>query len=85
MVSSLAIGLLSAVGQWFFMKAFHHAKPSQLGPFCYMAVVYSGFIEWIFWEKFQMFLLGWGFFLSVLGEFGLYDLANLLRKKALVD
>lgn len=47
----IAIGLLSAAGQWCFMRAFHHAKPSQLGPFCYIAVVYSGLIEWALWGK----------------------------------
>ena len=46
-----AIGFLSAFGQWCFMRTFHHAKPSQLGPFCYMAVVNSGFIEWVIWGK----------------------------------
>jgi drug/metabolite transporter (DMT)-like permease len=45
------IGLLSYLGQWAFMRAFHHALPSQLGPFCYMAVVYSGLIEWALWGK----------------------------------
>lgn len=47
----ILIGLLSAFGQWCFMRAFHHGKPSQLSPFCYMAVVYSAFIEWILWGK----------------------------------
>jgi drug/metabolite transporter (DMT)-like permease len=47
----ISVGLLSVFGQWCFMRAFHHAKPSQLGPFCYMAVVYSGLIEWTLWGK----------------------------------
>lgn len=47
----VSIGVLSGVGQWTFIRAFHHAKPSHLGPFCYMAVVYSGLIEWILWGQ----------------------------------
>jgi drug/metabolite transporter (DMT)-like permease len=49
-IELLAIGLLSFSGQWAFMRAFHHARPVQLGPFCYMAVVFSGLIEWILWN-----------------------------------
>ncbi|MBS0624963.1 MAG: DMT family transporter [Verrucomicrobia bacterium] len=45
----LSIGLLSFLGQWAFLRAFHNAQPIVLGPFCYMAVVYSGFIQWILW------------------------------------
>ena len=45
------IGILSFFGQWAFMRGFHHAKPSQLGPFCYSAVIYSGLIEWVIWDK----------------------------------
>lgn len=45
----LAIGFFSFIGQWTFNQAFQYGKPSQLGPFCYMAVVYSGLIEWALW------------------------------------
>lgn len=55
---AISIGILSAVGQWSFMRAFHHAKPTVLGPFCYMSVVYSGLIEWAIWGKVPN-LLAW--------------------------
>ncbi len=45
----IGVGTLSVLGQWCFLRAFHHAKPSQLGPFCYSAIVYSAFIEWAIW------------------------------------
>ena len=41
-----AIGMCLALGQWAFVRAFHHAKAAQLGPFCYSAVVYSALIDW---------------------------------------
>src|SRR5579862_1335964 len=40
------IGILFTVGQWCFVRAFHHAKASQLGPFCYSAVVFAVLIDW---------------------------------------
>jgi drug/metabolite transporter (DMT)-like permease len=47
----IGIGLLFMFGQWCFLRAFHHAKPSQLGPFCYSAIIYSALIEWAIWGK----------------------------------
>lgn len=63
----LLIGLLSTFGQWFFIRAFHHAKPTQIGPFCYAAVVYSGLIEWAFWGKVPDLFSWIGVLLVVLG------------------
>jgi drug/metabolite transporter (DMT)-like permease len=45
------IGILFALGQWAFVRAFHHAKASQLGPFCYSAVVYSVLIDWMLYAQ----------------------------------
>ena len=45
----ISIGVHSFMGQWTFNKAFQYGKPSQLGPFSYMAVVYSGLFEWAIW------------------------------------
>ena len=46
-----AIGLFFALGQWAFVRAFHHAKASQLGPFCYATVLYSVLIEWVLFDQ----------------------------------
>ncbi len=63
----ILIGALSSFGQWTFMRAFHHAKPSQLGPFCYMAVVYSGLIEWLLWGKVPDHFAWLGILLVIVG------------------
>ncbi len=42
----VAMGVLSAIGQFAFTNAFLNAKPHFLGPFNYIAVVYSGIFEW---------------------------------------
>ncbi|HSX26550.1 MAG TPA: EamA family transporter, partial [Chlamydiales bacterium] len=63
----IGIGVLYYCGQWAFIRAFHHAKPSELGPFCYMAVVYSGFIEWILWGNIPDLLVWIGIALVCIG------------------
>jgi drug/metabolite transporter (DMT)-like permease len=45
-IDVLIVGILFTLFQWTFVRAFHHAKASLLGPFCYSAVVYSVFIDW---------------------------------------
>ena len=45
-IEIFTVGLLFSLGQWTFVRAFHHAKASQLGPFCYAAVVYSVLVDW---------------------------------------
>ncbi len=50
-VEIIAIGLSLALGQWAFVRAFHHGKASELGPFCYSAVVYSVLIEWALYNR----------------------------------
>jgi drug/metabolite transporter (DMT)-like permease len=52
------IGILFALGQWAFVRAFHHAKASQLGPFCYSAVVFAVLIDWGFFGQIPN-LLSW--------------------------
>jgi drug/metabolite transporter (DMT)-like permease len=42
----ISIGVLFTLGQWAFVRAFHHAKASYLGPFCYSAVVFAILIDW---------------------------------------
>jgi len=52
----IAIGVCLALGQWAFVKAFHYAPASQLGPFCYAAVVYSVLIDWMLYGQTPDFL-----------------------------
>jgi drug/metabolite transporter (DMT)-like permease len=56
----LVIGVLFALSQWAFVKAFHHAKASQLGPFCYAAVVYSVLIDWMLYGQIPGLLVWMG-------------------------
>lgn len=62
-----AIGLCSTFGQWMFIRAFHNAKPSQIGPFCYMAVVYSAILDWALWGSIPNLLAWTGIILVCLG------------------
>ncbi len=54
----MAIGVSFALGQWAFVRSFHFAKASQLGPFCYSAVVYSVLLDWAFYGQIPN-LLAW--------------------------
>jgi drug/metabolite transporter (DMT)-like permease len=54
----VAIGLCLTLGQWAFVRAFHHGKASDLGPFCYSAVVYSVLIDWALYTQTPS-LLAW--------------------------
>lgn len=63
----LLIGLFLTLGQWCFVRAFHHAKPSQLGPFCYSAVIYSALIDWILYKDTPNFLAWIGIVLICFG------------------
>jgi len=47
----IAIGICFALGQWAFVRAFHFAKASQLGPFCYAAIVYSVLLDWVIYGQ----------------------------------
>lgn len=66
-IELVCIGLLSMFGQWCFLRAFHHAKPSQLGPFCYSAIIYSALIEWAIWDKVPNLWAWIGIFLICFG------------------
>ena len=45
------------LGQWTFVRAFHHAKASELGPFCYAAVVYAVLIDWALYKQMPALLV----------------------------
>lgn len=63
----IAIGFFTFLGQWAFIRAFHHAKPSQISPFAYSAVVYSAIIEWIVWDHIPDLYVWIGVLLICLG------------------
>lgn len=46
----LAIGVLFAIAQIFYTKAFKYEKPSFVGPFNYSAVIYGLIIDWWIWK-----------------------------------
>jgi drug/metabolite transporter (DMT)-like permease len=64
----IGIGIFSILGQWSFMRAFHYQTPAQLGPFCYMAVVYSVLIQWALWNHLPDFFVWGGIFLVCAGS-----------------
>lgn len=47
----IGVGILFALGQWAFVRAFHFAKASLLGPFSYSAVVFAVLLDWIFFQE----------------------------------
>ena len=54
----IAIGICFAIAQWTFVRAFHFAKASQLGPFSYAVVIYSALLDWGIYGHTPT-LLGW--------------------------
>jgi drug/metabolite transporter (DMT)-like permease len=47
----VCIGILGAIGQFAYLKAFHYGKASQLSPFIYAAVIYAAFFDWALFGK----------------------------------
>ena len=50
-IEMIAIGIFFTLGQWAFVRAFHHAKASKLGFFCYSAVIYSALLDWVLYGQ----------------------------------
>ncbi len=46
-----AIGLTGTLGQLLMTKAYQVAKPGQVGPFTYTAVLYAALFGWMFWDE----------------------------------
>ncbi|MES2274213.1 MAG: DMT family transporter [Chlamydiota bacterium] len=57
-IKLLSIACLATVAQVTMIRAFHHAKPTVLGPFNYAAVVYAGVLDWILYGT-QPDLFAW--------------------------
>ena len=45
------IGLLATTSQMVMSKAYSLAPPGIIGPFAYLAIVFSGLIAWLAWEE----------------------------------
>lgn len=45
------LGLFAVLGQWFLFAALKWAKISQLAPFSYSAVIYSGIFDWLIFDQ----------------------------------
>ena len=58
----LGVGLFMAFSQLFIILAYRHATASQIAPFNYSVVIFSGLIGWIFWGS----TIGWISFLGIL-------------------
>jgi drug/metabolite transporter (DMT)-like permease len=74
----VAIGLFFTLGQWAFVRAFHHAKASEIGFFCYSAVVYSVLLDWILYHQTPDYLAWTGIVLVSLG--GIWAIRFLNRE-----
>jgi len=44
------MGILAALAQWTWSRAFHYAEASYLAPFGYSGVIFSGIFDWIFFD-----------------------------------
>lgn len=47
----VGVGLNTFAGQNLLTTAFRYANPATLAPICYMNILYSGVIGWIFWHE----------------------------------
>lgn len=47
----IGIGVTMAIAQLLLILAYEHASPSQVSPFNYSVVVFSGLIGWIVWNE----------------------------------
>lgn len=77
------IGVFSSLGQWGFIRAFYHAKPTQLSSFVYAGVVYAAIFDWAFYRIIPDFLTFIGMILVCLG--GIWSIRfsqNTILKKA---
>ncbi len=63
----VAIGFLLACIQFSLAQAYHHASPTLLGPFNYTVVIFSGLIQWIYWDVIPGFVSLIGITLISLG------------------
>jgi drug/metabolite transporter (DMT)-like permease len=66
-VQILGAGILFALGQWAFVRAFHYAKATLLGPFSYAAVVYAMLLDWWIYNQTPNYLAWIGIPLICLG------------------
>jgi drug/metabolite transporter (DMT)-like permease len=66
-IQLIILGVLSAIGQYAFVHAFHYAKASQLGPFCYVSVVYAAILDWFLWGSIPDYLAIIGIILVCIG------------------
>ncbi len=44
-------GLTGTLGQLFITKAYQIAKPGQIGPYTYTAVLFAALFGWLFWDE----------------------------------
>lgn len=72
----IAIGLCLTLGQWAFVRAFHHAPASRLGFFCYSAVVYSVLLDWALYQQVPDWLAWLGILLVSLGGIWTIRISN---------
>jgi drug/metabolite transporter (DMT)-like permease len=56
----LGVGIFMALSQLFIILAYRHASASQIAPFNYSVVIFSGILGWLFWGT----TIGW---ISLLG------------------
>lgn len=47
----MGIGLTGTLGQLYMTRAYQIAKPGQIGPYTYSAVIYSAALGWFFWNE----------------------------------
>jgi drug/metabolite transporter (DMT)-like permease len=63
----IAIGILGFLGHLCFIKAFHFAKASHLGPFNYVVVIYGALMDAIFFKTFPGLITILGAILIIIG------------------
>lgn len=49
LLALVALGILSMLQPWFTAAAYEHASVGEAGPFRYIAAIFAGLLDWLFW------------------------------------
>ena len=83
----LLVGVTSFLFQFLTTKAYSYATPTKVSPVSFLAIVFSGILGWVFWNKIPDIKSWIGAFLVIVGGIAIVldktSLQPIARKKAL--
>lgn len=85
-VCLVALGIFTFLAQTFVTYAIRQGKPDILAPIAYSVVIYSGFYDWLIWQKIPDLITFTGVLLVVCGAiFSIYFEKRYRRKSLLLN